>query len=102
MIEGLKVTIGGVELRTLCMKRAAWHVNRAAVYAAQEKSMVSAEIEATRYSGGDPKRALRDKYEQHEAEAGEMEFIAKHLKLDADYRLDASDLSKLGISKRGW
>ena len=102
MIEGLKVTIDGNELRDLCIKRAEHHRQRAKVYAEQKASMEANEVGEMAYSNGDPKRVLKDKQEQHEAEAGELDFIAAHLVTREQYLLDSSALSKLGISRRGY
>lgn len=102
MIEGLKVTIVGTELKELCTKRAEHHRQRAKVYAGQKASMEENEIGEMSYSNGDPKRVLKDKQEQHEAESGELDFIAAHLVPTEDYLLDASALCKLGISKRSY
>lgn len=102
MIEGLKVTIVGTELRELCIKRAEHHRQRAKVYAGQKASMEENEIGEMTYSNGDPKRVLKDKQEQHEAESGELDFIAAHLVAGEQYLLDSSALAKLGISKRGY
>lgn len=99
MIEGLKVTVPGTELRGLCNKRADHHRARSKVYAEQIASMEKNEVEGMNYTGGDPKRALRDKLEQHESEAGEMDFIAGHLVDGEQYLLDQSALAKLGIAK---
>lgn len=99
MIEGLKVTVVGTELRELCLKRAGHHRTRAAVYAEQKASMDKSEIGEMTYSNGDPKRVLKDKLERHAAEAGEMDFIAAHLVADEHYLLDSSALSKLGIAR---
>lgn len=102
MIEGLKVTVVGTELRELCSKRAEHHRQRASVYAGQEASMEANEIEGMGYSNGDPKRVLKDKRTQHEAEAGELDFIAAHLVGEEQYLLDSSALHKLGISQRSY
>ena len=102
MIEGLKITIEGTELKELCAKRAQHHLERSVAYAGQLASMEKAEIEGMQYSGGDPKRALRDKKEQHDAEASEMDFIAAHIVTSETYMLDKDALYKLGISKRGY
>lgn len=98
MIEGLKVTIVGTELRELCTKRAEHHRQRAKVYAGQKASMEENEIGEMTYSNGDPKRVLKDKQTQHESEAGELDFIAAHLVADEQYLLDSSALVKLGIA----
>ena len=99
MIEGLKVTIVGTELKELCAKRADHHRNRAKVYAGQKASMEENEIGEMSYSNGDPKRVLKDKQEQHESECGELDFIAAHLVPTEEYLLDGAALCKLGIAK---
>lgn len=98
MIEGLNVTIVGTELKELCTKRADHHRARAKVYADQQASMEANEIGEMTYSNGDPKRMLKDKTQQHESEAGELDFIAAHLVADEQYLLDSSALVKLGIA----
>lgn len=102
MIEGLKVTVDGTELKELCAQRAEHHRQRAKVYAVQEATMQANEIEGMSYSGGDPKRAVREKRELHESEAAELDFIAAHLVLNEQYLLDGAALAKLGISRRGY
>lgn len=99
MIEGLKVTIKGAELRELCLKRAEHHRQRAKVYADQTASMEANEIEGMHYSGGDPMRQLQDRQDLHESEAGELLFIGEHLNLAEEYLLERNDLQKLGICK---
>lgn len=104
MIEGLRVTVEGPELRQLCQDRAVHHHERALKYAAQVVSMKENAIEGMAYTNGDPVRALEDKREQHEAEAAELEFIANHVELRESYLLGREDLVKLGITKGrgGW
>jgi hypothetical protein len=99
MIEGLKVTIVGNELRELCAKRADHHRDRSKVYGEQIAMMEKNEVEGMNYTGGDPKRALADKQTEHESQAGEMDFIAAHLVADEQYLLDSQALVRLGIAK---
>jgi hypothetical protein len=100
VIEGLKVTVDGVELVELCDKRAAHHRERAAVYNNQVQVMQENKIEAMHNtSAGDPTAQLRDKAKTHEAEAEEMTFIADHIEKDKCYLLGREDLVKLGITK---
>lgn len=99
MIEGLKVTITGAELRELCLKRSDHHLQRVEAYAAQEASMSQNQIEGMSYSGGDPKKVLTEKRKQHEWEASELQFIATHLDPSEKYLLEGEDLIKLGICK---
>ena len=102
MIEGLKVTIDGNELRELCAKRANHHRDRAEVYARQIQSMEESKIEGMQYTSSDPQKALNDKKAQHEFEAEELTFIADHLSITEQYLLDREALYKLGIANRGW
>lgn len=102
MIEGLKVTVAAAELRDLCLKQAEFHDARRATYAENVKNLVDAEIEGMNYSGGDPKKALRDKESQHANSADELRFIAGHLDLSESYLLDDAALRKLGITKNGY
>lgn len=100
MIEGLKVTVNGHEVITLCENRAAHHRERAKVYADQVTSMEKNQIEGMNYSGGNPLDNLRQKQEQHEDSAAELDFIAKHILPAETYLLDREALHKLGISQR--
>lgn len=97
MVEGLKVTIHGAELRKLCEDRAAHHRDRALVYAGEVERMEASKVEGMQYTSGDPVRALKDKGAMHESSAEEMAFIAEHLDMAEKYLLDMRDLEKLGI-----
>jgi hypothetical protein len=99
VIEGLKVTVNGVELRLICHKRAKYHQERAAKYAEQIESMKEGQIEGMAYTNGDPIRSLQDRLVQHEAEESEMRFIEDHIALNESYLLGKEDLVKLGITK---
>jgi hypothetical protein len=102
MIEGLKVTIATKELRELCLKQAEFHAQRQVTYAENAKNLEDAEIEGMNYSGGDPKKALRDKETQHANSAAELRFIADHLAPDETYLLDGSALTRLGITRNAF
>lgn len=99
MIEGLRVTVSGVELRNLCKDRVIHHLERAEKYQQQIVSMKESAIEGMNYTNGDPVRALTDKCASHEAEAAELAFIADHLMMTETYLLGKEDLVKLGITK---
>lgn len=99
MIEGLKVTIPGRELREICLKQAEYHRQRAAVYAEQLKNLQASQVEGMQYSGGDPKKAMADRQDKHTSSVAEMEFTARYLDLNENYLLGATDLHKLGIYK---
>lgn len=100
MIEGLKVTIGGIELRDLANSRAGHHETRCATYAEQIASMKAAQIEGMSYSNssnGDPVTALEGRRTQHENDARELRFIASHINVQEIYLLDRDALTRLGI-----
>lgn len=99
MINGIKVTVHGSELRTLCLKRAQHHERRSEAYAQQIDSMKTNQIEGMSYTNGDPIKALQDRKSIHDNEESELQFIADHLDLTEKYILDSSDLQKLGITK---
>jgi hypothetical protein len=100
MIEGLKVTVLGTELRDLAAARATHHAERRSVYAEQVASMEEAKVEGMQYTNGDPVRALKDRMQQHDNEQRELEFIAAHIDLAEHYLLAREDLRRLGIVAR--
>ncbi len=103
MITGLVVTITGTELQKLCKARAAHHRKRAKVYEDQIRGMQDHLIQASQLTNGDPVRNLQSQLDHHLDEAGEMDFTASHLEPREKYRLDRTDLARLGICKgRGW
>lgn len=51
IIEGLKITISGVELAGLCVKQADHHRERVAAYAAQLELLDKNQIEGMNYTG---------------------------------------------------
>jgi len=102
MIQGLKPTVSGLKLRAICIARATHHTERATKYSEQLASMEAAEIEGMNYTNGDPKRSMREKRDQHISDADEMVFLAENIDVSESYILDASDLGKLGICRRGY
>lgn len=102
MIQGLQVTVETEELRGLCLARAAHHDQRAEVYEVQFKNLEAAEVEGMNYTGGDPKRQLKEKRDEHANEAEALQFIAAHLKSGEEYQLGRDDLVRLGIQSSGW
>lgn len=99
MIEGLKVTIKGDELRSLCVTRSNHHTNREAFYVQKQKDLAGINLHDGRSSGRDPADDLKNKAEGHNSSAAELQFIADHIVLDETYILDRADLAKLGIGK---
>jgi hypothetical protein len=98
MIEGLKVTVKGGELRDLCDQRSKHHDERATVYEKQIADMNANAIEGMQYTNGDPVKALQERRTQHLSEAREMHFIATHIDPTESYLLDRDALHRLGIT----
>lgn len=105
MIEGLKVTVSGTELRELCHARAEHHRNRAAQY--DKKLAVlepdDSDSEAGKMAGlmgsttANPAKQLQERRNEHVQQAEELTFIAKHLDTDERYLLDREDLQRIGV-----
>lgn len=102
MIEGLIATVLGQELRTLCAKRAEFHRGRSSEYAAQAVKFQDDPETPQNANTSSPKKALGDKAIEHADAAARMEFLAAHMVDDETYRLGNSDLSALGIIRRGY
>jgi hypothetical protein len=102
MIEGLKVTVGGSELRDLANARAAHHEERAKTYAEQVESMKAAKVEGMQYSGGDPVSALEKRHAEHTTDARELRFIPDHIDESETYLLRREDLMRLGITNSAY
>lgn len=100
MIEGLKVTVKGGEVRDLADKRADYHAERRTAYAEQVVSMEAAKVEGMAYTNGDPVRALKEKLDEHGSEEQEMRFISAHIDPKETYLLDRDALHRLGIVKK--
>jgi hypothetical protein len=99
MIEGLKVTITGLELQKLCAERSGHHSNKAQILREQLPTLDSLQVPNTSNRPGDD---ARTKIKSHEFKAAEMCFIAAHIVPEETYVLDDNDLLKLGIADRGW
>lgn len=99
MIEGLKVTVTGVDLIGLCRARADYHRERSEKYTQQIEAMKKDRIEGMNYTNGDPVKALEERRATHDSEYGELVFIADHIDKSESYLLGREDLVKLGITK---
>ena len=99
MIEGLKVTISGPELTTLCLMQADWHGQRAAFYAEKAKQLEGVVVRPQGSSYSDPADEMKNKRREHENLRDELTFIAKHLDAAEQYILGQADLAKIGIVK---
>lgn len=95
MIEGLKVTVSGTELKQLALARAKFHAEKAATLKGQLSTLDSLDMTG---KSMDPAREARDKIENCNRQAAELQFIAEHLTDGETYLLESSDLVKLGIT----
>lgn len=105
MIEGLKVTITGAELKTLCETRAQHHDDRASFYQQQKKALPDIDQDVVPQftnASKKPQEMMQDRIDSHRAEAAELRFIAVHLTASESYLLDRPDLVKIGIVQRGY
>ena len=103
VIEGLKVTVDGREVAELATRQANVHAERAAFYAKQVELYAGVQCgDAARItSHQDPKEAAQQKLQEHQEKADHLNFIAAHVKAYAEYLLDSSALSTLGVLKGG-
>lgn len=104
VIEGLQVTVAGVEVAQLATKQAKFHAARAAFYGKQVEMYAGVQDGAppVQYtSHQDPKAAAQQKQTEHQQKVDHLIFIADHIKADAEYLLDNAALSTQGILKGG-
>lgn len=99
MIEGLKVTVDGEELKKLCHEQAEHHGRRAEHYRSQLATLDSLTNENSSMRPGE---AARNKITEHEASDAELRFIAAHVEDNETYRLNRDDLIRLGIVRSRW
>jgi hypothetical protein len=99
MIEGLKVTISGSEVRELATKRAACHAEKAEQYRNQLEALAGLNVVGTSNRPGDDAKA---RIIQHTEHAAEMQFIADHVDVNEQYILNSGDLARLGVSYTAW
>lgn len=101
VIDGLKVTVVGQEVAELATKQANFHAERAAFYAKQVElyAGIAGGEGALATSHQDPKSSAKQKQQEHQEKADHLNFIAAHVKADAEYLLDNSALSTLGVLK---
>lgn len=95
MIQGLQFTIRGEEVLQWVKDRAEHHRERAVFYIEQLKKMDEAGIEVQQMTG-DAKAALTKHHQDHNASADEFAFMARYIDAKETYRLDRSDLARLG------
>jgi hypothetical protein len=90
MVDGLKLTIPGAELRQLLEQRIEVHERRAEWWKQQEKR---APEEQTEEEPLLPEHMCANEAERHEWRAAVLEFIREHVDAKEVYRLAESDLA---------
>lgn len=101
MIEGLKVTVKGSELKDLAHKQAIFHSERAEFYKRQVQEYEKfADQDSPSGSRQSPKEAASQKFNEHNIKYDYLMFVSSHLIESEDYLLSESDLVQLGIVKR--
>jgi len=95
MIQGLHFDVKATELHQWLKDRAKHHRERQTFYLEQIAKMDAAAIEVQNMTG-DAKTAMVKHSQEHGASADEFEFMSRYIKMDETYRLDKSDLVRLG------
>lgn len=103
MIEGLTITISGVELKTLCEQAALYHRERSEN---KRKESERCKHIAEEHKGEDRGWSAqsfmykaKDLSEREDQLAKELDFYAAHLEPEERYRLGEKELNKIGIVK---
>lgn len=103
VIQGLKVTVPGEKVADLIEARIKHHRERAAFYAEKVTALEGVgDLNEGKSSVIAPADQMRQKKQEHEREATELQFMRDHLKLTEEYLLDRTDLNRLGIVQQGW
>jgi hypothetical protein len=106
MIEGLKVTVSGKELKTLCLARAAYHKGRVRFYEDKATSLKGIDsdnsVGFSNSSSGDPIKQMEASALKHKQQAEELAFTAEHLVAKENYLLARADLNIIGVVAQAW
>lgn len=89
MIDGLKVTISGTDLRVKLDERIHWHECRIAHY---DRELKRTEEDQTEESPLLPEHMLEHERDEHRDRIEVLMLIRDHLVADETYRLGESDL----------
>ena len=101
MIEGLKVTVNGDELKELALKQAAFHKERIAFYTKQLDAFNAiADQGRQNDSRQSPVDATKQKIKEHTVKADYIHFVSSHLVASEEYLLSESDLIQIGVIRR--
>jgi hypothetical protein len=91
-VEGFKLTVSGDEMRSHLESRSAWHAERARYY---EEQKAQFETAPTREMTEDPVKNLKVAGDRHKQKSEVFAFYAKHVDLEARYRLSDHELQQL-------
>lgn len=104
MIEGLKITLPGLEVQRLMRARAAHHEKRREDYRKTYETLSAAmsgmnREQAPKLSSmnNDPVEQAKQGIERHEAKQCEFTYLAKFVDLTETFLLDTADLHQLGV-----
>jgi hypothetical protein len=98
MIDGLKVTIKGSELKELCLKQSQYHRNRADALQKQIDAGVAEDDPSCSNFRRDAGQRKKNEMES----ASLMRFAAEHFDATAEYLVAFSDLSNIGVERSMW
>jgi hypothetical protein len=96
MIEGLLSTVNAPELQLLCLKRADQH-RASADQLAKDLTTPQRKKKNRRREPSYPAEETQILIDRHLNKAQELEFIANHLEMKEQYRLNRDELCELGI-----
>jgi hypothetical protein len=104
MIEGLRVTVPGTEVKALLEERAKYHSQRSSDYrrtwetlSAAMGSLQEEDMPKMSSMNNDPVAQAKAGIERHTAKEKENTFMAKFVKTEEDFLLGTEDLHRLGV-----
>lgn len=99
MIEGLKITIKGIELKEYLLERVEYHNQKLERYREKIEGLEELQ-EQDAHTSVDPVRDLRNHMEKHHSKATYFAFLAEHLNVQETYLLAESDMRRIEIYSR--
>ena len=100
MIEGLKVTVSGAEMRDHLLKRSNYHRDKGLAYAGDVERLEARGEEDDESRSVDPIRQLRERRDDHHDKSAYFLFLAEHVNLGESYLLGQQDLIMIEFIKR--
>lgn len=106
MINGLLLDVKSSELKGILEERLKYHEDKRDLYELKAKELnkmvagIEDDMQVGKVSGGTPVENLERQAKDHKEKAGYFKFMLDHVIQDDIYRLDQSDLVRLGITVR--